>query len=188
MHRFGKIWRGWVLLLLAAGVGFHVHAGEAKPTYSVSAVKAAYLVNFVRFTTWPELPRLPEDPIIIGVLSDREIEDFVFRLVAGQRIQGHPVRVRRVVRDDELTQCHLVYLGDIGEEEVRRVVSALGAAPVLTVSAQAGFLDAGGIVAFYSDGSSLRFEINVPALTRSNLVLSSRLLALARPQTPSPAP
>ncbi|WP_404424534.1 YfiR family protein [Nibricoccus sp. IMCC34717] len=186
MRQLGILWRAWVLLLLAAGWGVAVSTAEPQAAYSVSAVKAAYLVNFVRFTTWPALPAQADDPIVIGVAGDREVEDYVFKLSAGQQIQGHPVRVRRVVRDDELAQCHVVYFGSFAEDELKRMLGALGASPVLTVSTQPTFLAGGGMVGFYSEGSNLRFEISLPAVNRGGLVLSSRLLALSRPRSPKP--
>ncbi|MDX2185631.1 MAG: YfiR family protein [Opitutaceae bacterium] len=153
---------------------------QGTQTFSASAVKAAYLVNFAKFTTWPNQQANPQMPLVIGVADDREVEEFLFKLIAGQKIQEHPLRVRRVMSDSDLAGCHIVYFGDVLAGDLVRMIETIANGPVLTVSSAQGFLEKGGMVGFYSENKNLRFEIDSARTAESGLVLSSRLLALAR--------
>jgi hypothetical protein len=71
----------------------------------------------------------------------------------------------------------------IPDAETRRGAERLGSLktlPVLTVSDRKGFAESGGIIELYVDGGRVRFAINVDAVERSGLRLSSRLLGLAK--------
>jgi YfiR/HmsC-like len=75
--------------------------------------------------------------------------------------------------------CHLLFVKD---SELRRSDTGLrdvATFPVLAVSDGKDFLRSGGIIEFFLDGERLRFAINVDAVERSGLRLSSRLLGLA---------
>jgi hypothetical protein len=51
---------------------------------------------------------------------------------------------------------------------------------VLTVGESAAFADSGGMINFLVDDNKLRFDINTESGRRAKLVMSSRLLSLAR--------
>ena len=59
-------------------------------------------------------------------------------------------------------------------------VRAIRARPVLTVSDGKGFLRSGGVIEFYIQDGRMRFIINLDALDRAGVRLSSRLLELAK--------
>jgi hypothetical protein len=50
----------------------------------------------------------------------------------------------------------------------------------LTVGESAAFADSGGMINFLVDDNKLRFDVNAEAGRRANLMMSSRLLGLAR--------
>jgi len=60
------------------------------------------------------------------------------------------------------------------------VLDAARAGRALTVGETADFLDAGGMVALFTDGKTRAFEVNLEAVDAAKLKLSSRMLALAR--------
>ncbi len=59
---------------------------------------------------------------------------------------------------------------------------------MLTVSDATRFADTGGMVELFVEGGRMRFAVNVDALQRARIQLSSRVLALAKivrdPKTP----
>lgn len=160
-------------------------AATAAPT-SPEVVKAAYVLNFIRFTEWPA-EALPEGaPFVVGVSADRVLEDALFRLTDGQQIRGRRIRVIRLRTTRDLADCHLVYLdGEITVNEepavpVAEALAAIGDRPVLTVSSHDEFLSRGGMLNLYRDGSNLRFEIAPDRAAAAGLRFSSQLLRLAR--------
>jgi hypothetical protein len=56
----------------------------------------------------------------------------------------------------------------------------LDSRPVLTVSEDGGFIQHGGMINFYRDGTKVRFEINPEAAEKKGLKLGSELLSLGK--------
>lgn len=171
-------------------------AANASAAFSAEAVKAAYLVNFIRFTDWPEGGPAEDAPFIVGVSGNRPVEDELIRLADRQLVRGHRLRVVRLRLARDLEGVHVAFIDADAETELdalppREALAILAGRPVLTVSDAPGFLEAGGIVGLYREASALRFAIAPAAARRSGLVISSRLLALARihrEDTASPPP
>jgi len=142
------------------------------------ALKAAFLYNFAKFAEWPALA--PSAPIAVCVVGDDGIATALVETVRGQRIGGHTLDVSRPQDTDAWRNCHLLF---IAAAETRRSAGGLGmikALPVLTVSDYKGFADTDGLIELYVEGGRMRFAINLAAVERSGLRLSSRLLGLAR--------
>lgn len=185
------------LRLAAAGCFVLIVAGVAPcPLVASSAregavgaevVRAVMLFNFVRFTDWPASAMGRNDPYVIGVAGDRALEDELFKLAERQTIRDRKVRVVRVNNLRSLSGCHALYVGpaarldEVGAPGVEELLREIGDRPVLTVSDSPTFLAQGGIINVYiGEEGKLRFEITPKRATDVGLVLSSRLLALAR--------
>jgi uncharacterized protein DUF4154 len=154
----------------AAGVG-----SEVPPDISV---KAAFLYNFAKFVEWPALPS--GSPIVLCIFGDDMIAAVLVETVRGQNISGHTLEVRRSQESATWPACHLLFIADA---ETRRSAGGLGGLrmlPVLTISDGKGFSRAGGIIELFVEGGKMRFAINMDAVERAGLHLSSRLLGLAK--------
>ena len=141
-------------------------------------VKAAFLFNFAQFTEWPALAS--DAPITACIVNDEGVAAALAKTVRGRNISGHALEVSRPQDSTTWRTCHLLFLA---EGVVRRAAAELReitALPVLTVSDSKGFSRAGGIIELYVEGGRMRFSINVDAVNRSGLRLSSRLLGLAK--------
>ena len=66
-------------------------------------------------------------------------------------------------------------------------LAALGSADVLTVSDAPDFLKQGGMVQFLIVDKHVRFAVNLDAVDRTHLVLSSELLRVASAVTGKPS-
>jgi hypothetical protein len=162
------------LLLLAA-----VRASAQTPR-SEYEVKAAYLLNFARYAVWP--PAAPvgsSDDLVLCVLGHDPFGAVLDRTVAGRRVMGHGVRVLRPSSRAEAQLCRLAFIGGDRHAEIESWLSELRGRPVLTVGDGPGFAGAGGAIAFVPVDETVRFEVNLAALQRSGVRLSSRVLALA---------
>ncbi len=141
-------------------------------------LKAAFLYNFAKFAEWPELR--PGQAIAVCIVGDDGMAAAFDKTANGQSIGGHAVAMMRPIVTSAWSACHVLFIADT---EVRRSVnelSMLRTAPVLTVSDAPGFARGSGIVELYVEGGRMRFAVNIDALQRSGLQLSSRLLGLAK--------
>lgn len=153
-----------------------VSSSSASQEPAPPSLKAAFLLNFVKFAEWP---RDTSDALTLCVLNDRAAENALAQLVSGVSINGRVVTVGRTTTRDRLSACHLVYLASDDPLSLAPVLTDLKARPVLTVGDGEQFARQGGIVGLLVEGNRMRFAINPGAAQRSGLRLSSKLLALA---------
>jgi len=144
------------------------------------ALKAAFIYNFARFTTWP--PDLPAtDSFVICVLGDAAVGDALERAVAGRQLMDRPITVARVTSATPKRTCRILYVSGVPVREAAEVVTELRETPVLTISNLEGFASAGGMTQFFFEHGQLRFRIHLESAKRAGLQISSRLLVMARP-------
>ncbi|SRR5579871_4180788 len=161
------------------------HASRAQEV-SEYTVKAAYLVNFVKFITWPD--KVYDDDqgaIVIGILGDDPFGATLDDMVKGRFIEGHIVLVRRFASYDEtqkgsLRKCHLLFIAYSEKDRLRDILKAVQGSPVLTVSEIERFPLAGGMIQFDQEGQRITLDINPAQAQKAGLTLSSKLLQIAK--------
>ena len=188
---------GLLLVGLSAGGAGRVLGAQAPatPLYGSEEVQALILFNFIRFTEWPK-DTLPEHgSFVVGVAGSRTLEDELIGLADKETVLKRRVRVVRVKTARDLAGCHVLYINPVsspGEEpgpDLAELMPQVRSKPILTVSSDPAFLRQGGIVNIYkSESGTLRFEISPDNAKASGLVLSSRLLSLARAPTTNAKP
>jgi hypothetical protein len=165
-----------VAIALMAGLGIvRVNASQAMPDV---AVKAAFLYNFAKFAEWPALPA--GAPLLVCIVGEDNVAAAVIETVRGQNISGHTLEVWQPHDSATWPMCHLLFIANAETERSTDGLVRIKTLPVLTVSDGSGFSQGGGIIELYVEAGRMRFAINVDAVTRSGLRLSSRLLGLAK--------
>jgi hypothetical protein len=142
------------------------------------AVKAALIYNFAKFAEWPALRT--DDPIVVCIVGDDPIADEFVAAVRGQKISGHALDLGRPRNSGEWPGCQVLFIAGAQFRQLKAGLAGIKAAPILTVSDGEGFAKSGGIIELYVEKGLMRFAINLDAVQRSGLNLSSRLLGLAR--------
>jgi hypothetical protein len=178
-------WHGWIpksvvptAILIIAIAAVAAPATPAGPTATEFEVKAAYLYNFGRFITWPASSP-PTDAFTICVLGRDPFGDVLDNLLKGEKIQGKPLLARRIGSAEDASSCRVVYISASEQKRLRPILAGLQKNSALTVSDIPGFVNAGGIIEFVSDGGRIRFQVNLAAAQRQGLSLSSELLKVA---------
>lgn len=163
-----------VPVLLAVGVP----ARAALPATEYE-VKAAFLYNFARFVEWPrEALGPPEAPFVIAVLGTDPFGEVLDRTMAGKRVAGHPVEVRRLDDPERARHAHILFVSASERDRVSIIVKATGE-NTLTVGETGDFARSGGMICFRVEDRRVRFEINPGRAEQARLKLSSQLLKLA---------
>ncbi|WP_204126553.1 YfiR family protein [Pseudomonas ogarae] len=140
------------------------------------AMKAAYLYNFALFAEWPTLPDVNFQLCVLGTTP---LDDELAQL-QGKRVQnGLPITMRRVLPDDPLTGCQVLYIDEHNRRFLDSLLRQLAATPVLTITDAAGFADQGVMIEMRRQGQRIVFDVNLIAARRARLGFSSRLLKLA---------
>jgi len=155
------------------------------PAWAQSAseyeAKAAMLLNFVRFTDWPEEAFLsPEAPFVIGVVGKDPFGTALDKTFSGKQVKGRSFLVKRLTADQNLKACHLLFIPATEKRRQREMLDKLRGAPVLTVGETLDFRDHAGAVQFLlKDKAAVGFNINLNAAKAGKLHISSNVLRQA---------
>ena len=150
-----------------------------------SELKASFLINFARLSDWPNPPA--GAPLTLCVLGDDRVADALSNGVRGQRIGSRPLTMSKVTADSPIGACQLLFVGGQELRASAPLLDAIRLQPILTVSDGAGFSQSTGMIELFVDAGRMQFAINLEAVKRAGVRLSSRLLGLSK-AAPGPRP
>jgi hypothetical protein len=171
-------------VVLALMVSAHLVAtlkGYAQQTLSEYQVKAAYLLNFLKFVEWPEDAFAdPLAPIVIGIAGNNPFGFALQQVTLGKTVQGRDLIVRHYHAGEDLRGSHILFISASEQKRLPQIFSSLRGSSVLTVADMDRFLEAGGMIQFSLEETQVRFTINLNATNQTKLKLSSKLLSVGR--------
>ena len=144
------------------------------------ALKAAFLFNFAQFVEWPADAVPAGAPLALCVVNDGAVADALEQDDQGPDRRGHGLTVRHLKAGAPLPTCHVLYLAGSDLKSSLDVIGTLKDVSVLTVSDAARFARTGGMVELFIESGRMRFAVNVDALSRGRVRLSSQVLGLAK--------
>jgi hypothetical protein len=164
------------LFVIIAGLFLLVRAGAAQHGELDYQVKAAFLLNFTKFTEWPATEGGSSGSAFkLCVVGEDPLGPALEQITPGETVNGRKLVVVKQA-GGAAKSCQMVYFekGEGGKE----VLS--GIAPgVLTVGEGDVFLREGGMIAFVRENRRVRFMVNLAAARNGMVPLSSKLLAVA---------
>jgi hypothetical protein len=144
-------------------------------------VKAAYLLNFSRYVTWPaDAFSGPAAPLRICVLGENPFGGALAEVLGNQQVQGREVQSLQVETVERAVAggCRVMYVGQ-DHRRSRSWQTPLRGLPIVTVGEGEAFLGEGGMLGFVLQEESVRFAANLGAIHAARLEISSRVLRLA---------
>jgi YfiR/HmsC-like len=168
-----------VALTLAPGCSTALFAQSEEPTEY--QVKAAFLLNFAKFVEWlPDAFPSKKAPLTLCVFRHNPFGSALDDIVRGKTINDREVVARRTHELSDLKSCQLVFVSDQEGTHLPEILTTLNGSSVLVIGESDGFVERGGCVQFILVNNRVRFAINVDALQRARLTVSSKLLMLAK--------
>jgi hypothetical protein len=180
------------LWLIAAPIA---SADTTSAKYKEYEVKAAFIFNFLKFIDWPQektagnnnrmvIGIIGEDPFgpAADIFKDKSVEEHKLVL---KRFEGIEQIGKLSEKDkneclDALKHCHLLFICQSEQKQMRDIIEIVNNAAVLTVADADGFIEAGGIINFFTEDNKIRFDINQAAAEKTGLKIRSQLLRLAK--------
>jgi len=161
----------WTTLLYACFTP-KVLADEDEMTTSMAEIKAVYLIHLSEFTFWSEEKmRTPFFSICISAESElkQPLEE-----IQGRYVKNKPLKIQLISTASHPNQCHILYVDIFNKTFFEQQKTT----PILTISSEANFLQDGGIIQYYTDNDKVKMRVNLKAMTKAKLSISSKLLRL----------
>lgn len=182
------------MLLLASVLGDRggAHAAESGVALEYR-VKAAFLINFLKFVRWPAGRTAPATaPWRIGIYGHNPFGDYLAEIARNKAIDGRPVEVVFIAAPSaaagadtpaswhQLRSCHLAFVSREAAAALDALSAELETEPVLLVGETPGATAAGAAIRFFRQGTKVRLAIAPDRAKAAGLVISAKLLRLAR--------
>ncbi len=143
-------------------------------------VKAAFLLNFTKFISWPEEQVTGQnDSFTICIIGDNPFGDSLSALEQ-KRVRGKRIEVTNVSAAEAAGTCKLIFVSSSERDRVDEVIGTLAGYPAVTVSDIQGFTRKGGVIEFVEDLGRLAFKINLRPVSHKGISFDASLLSLAR--------
>lgn len=153
---------------------------QASPTVEYR-LKAAFLYNFPKFVEWPaDAFTSHKAPLLLCVFRDDPFGGALDEMLQGKTINSRAVVARRINELTDLKSCQLVFVSHQEDKKLSEILNSLRGTSALVVGESDGFAERGGGIQFFLEDNKLRFAVNVDAVQKARLSVSSKLLALAR--------
>ena len=166
-----------------------IHVSSAsKYIASECELKAAFLYQFTKFVNWPtsdgdsEVNNISDnatDKLVIGVMAYGDMLNALMAL-DGKKSQDRVIVIKQLDDIPEDDNINVVFLQKDYPCDKEELVDYAIKNHILTISDEADALEEGIIIVIYQIDSRIRFDINLKIAKKSKLVLSSKLLRLAR--------
>jgi hypothetical protein len=144
-------------------------------------VKAVFLFNFTQFVEWPNTAFTSNNaPLVIGVFGDNPFGSYLEETVKDEIVNGHPLIVQYYKNIEDIKTCHLLFINLHETNEQEEVVRSLKGRNILTVTNDSDLSKQEEIIKLYIKNKKIQFQINTGAAKEANLVVSSKLLNIAK--------
>lgn len=166
-------------MIFICGTGISGVATAQEHDTDQRLLKAAYIFNFAKFTSWPTSAwnDVSSPLTICSVGQDSLISEL--EKLGGKNIKDRPVNVRHIKSAQLPGNCQLLYIATSEKKRFKRIVKAISDVSILTVSQIPDSGYSGGIIELFLDKGRLKFKINLNKARKAGLTISSRLLKLA---------
>jgi hypothetical protein len=146
-------------------------------------VKAAFILNIVRFVEWPADQFRNGDQRLRLCLYRSNPFGTAIDTIRDKRVAGRMLSVETVRTAAEEHACNILFVPPAELERFIRESNDSTGRPLLTIAdltaGQGGWPERGNIlIALVRDGKRMGFEINLSAVQHSGLQISSELLKL----------
>ena len=166
-----------LVLLSMCGRPLPLRADEAGLEYRL---KAGFLVNFARFTTWPASAWAGASSSLNLCILGADPFGPALAGVEEKQVASHPIALRHTdTVPSTVGACHLLFVSRSEAARQDRILAATAVLPVVTVSDIPGFAASGGVFEFRNRDGRLAFVINNTRARANGIQVSASLLNLA---------
>jgi hypothetical protein len=157
-------------ILLAVTSAFYIPQQSDQEEYNL---KAAFIYRFTDYVDWGTIN---DENFTIEILGESAITAPLKEIVKDKKIKNKSVDVKEYHDINDIGQCEVLFISKTYSGSIESVLSKIGDKAVLIITEQKGDAEKGTHINFLISENKLRFEINLKAITKTGLHISSQLL------------
>jgi len=155
------------------------HARSQSRTATEYQVKAAFIYNFTKFIEWPEGTfDNATTPVILCVAPSNPLTE-IFSSLNNMTVGGRKIEVRFCNTISGIENCHILFLASLDTTFIKERLDIVRGKGILTIGEVKEFSKLGGMINFFIEKGSLRFEVNLESSQNTGLKVGSQVLMSA---------
>jgi YfiR/HmsC-like len=139
------------------------------------AIRVAYVFNLTKYVEWPRAG----NQLVVCFVGDGPMGEALEKMLAGKTSDSRLIRVVLSPSEEDFDQCDVAYVASSSSKKVHETLDHLRNKSVLTVGDNESFPKSGGMIALVRVGQQVQMIVNLDAVERARLKISSRVLNLA---------
>lgn len=172
-------WIRYVVFILISAM---LPISQAAPAAQEYQIKAVFLFNFVNFITWPDKSfKQDSEPFRICVLGEDPFGVVLDVTVEKHLVEGRTLKIIRLKEVMAGKICQILFISELEpsrQKDILKIIRNLNL-PILTVGDTDDFIQAGGMIKFFSRNNKIRLGVNPDALEAVGLKADANLLNLS---------
>ena len=157
-------------ILLAGNSAFYTPQQSNEEEYNL---KAAFIYRFTDYVDWGTIN---DANFTTAILGESAITAPLKEIMKDKKIKNKSVDVKEYHNINDIGQCEILFVSKNYNGSIESVLSKISDKPVLIITEQKGDGEKGAHINFLLSENKLRFEINLKAITKAGLHISSQLL------------
>lgn len=142
-------------------------------------IKAAFLLNFAKFISWPEESFTDEKQLFKVCVLGKNPFGSALTAIKSRTVGSRKIDLNYVDDLEQAGSCHLLFISASEKNNLINIHKVLADKTIIMVSDIDGFVSSGGIIEFVRRDNKLAFKINLNRAREQGLEIHSALLNLA---------
>ena len=156
----------------------------ANNTIPEDTVKAIYSVKLGLFTEWPEIKlNSTQQKFHFCILGKNPFSHKAISAIEDLQVKKRQLDINfypsGLISKDALEKCHTLFISQSEKLRLKTLLKMLQNQPILTISDIDKFSHNGGMIALVENNNQVVFKINIKALKKATLSISSKIIELA---------
>lgn len=160
------------LLLLVPQSAFAEKTSESK-------LKAAFTLNYARFSHWPAHKESSDGRLQVCIEGRSPVTREI-RQLKNKKIGRVTVQVKQIKIPGSIDDCQILFISNLDPIQERHLLVAILGLPVITISDTTGFAEAGGMIELALNNRRVEFYVNLESIRKSGISIDPKVLKLAQ--------
>ena len=155
------------IILLSVQLGF-------SQNYKLHSV---YMYSFTRYILWPDAYNQGDFEIL--VLGDSPILEELKAMAQAKKVGDRVIKVSKISNPSDIRKCSMLFVPSSKSSKIAEVLAKVSTQSILVITEEVGLGAKGSNINFIVKDGKLVFELNLEAINKQNLKVSSELSRLA---------
>jgi len=145
-------------------------------------LKAGIIYNFTKFIKWPKevAKGIESDGLNLCVIGQDPFGKILDQLGQKVRSKNKKIFIKRFQSSQDASSCHILFISLSEKVRLEQILDQVNRLPILLIGDTPGYAYRGVGINFYIEENKNRFEINLEAVEKKGIRISSELLNLAK--------